>query len=147
MAALVMAIASSSDSYICSISAHVACDIIPPYFIVKEKDSVSVARCISAAIGMSALIFVFIFNDIIAVLLLSHDIIVSTLFVSIFMAVTSDTPSRKGATFSIITGISCFILFQYVHILIPATLVTLCMSFISYYIGYLMELNLRTVSA
>jgi SSS family solute:Na+ symporter len=141
MATIVMAVISTSDSLLCSISAHLSSDFLA-IDRLPEKKQLNISRWITFSIGISALVFIFLFNNIVTLLMFAYKLSVSILCVPIVMAVFRPKPSRAGALASIITGFTCFVLFSIWPISIPTEIIALGASILSFALGHFVEINI-----
>ena len=131
---IVAAIASTADSLICSISMHLAYDF-PISQNLNEQKKLLISKLLTLCVGISALIFIYLFNDIVSVLMFSYGISVSAIFVPIVSAVGFRCNSKNGAYFSFIAGFSTFILLSALHYHSFKEFFSICISCIGYYAG------------
>lgn len=104
--AILMAVVSTADSLLCSISSNLACDF------PTKNHSVLRCRMLTAIVGMSALGFSFLFNNVVAMLMFSYELTVSILFVPVMMAVLTRKPLKQAAFVSMILGGVTFFLYR-----------------------------------
>lgn len=141
MATIIMAIASTADSLLCSISSQLYCDFLEKRKL-SQKSGLNISRLITFAIGVSALVLVYLFDNVLNVLILSYELSVSTLFVPITIAVIFKKPSQKGAILSFICGAIGFVLFRSIAPLpLSKEVLTLLLAFIGYNIGKVINKN------
>jgi len=122
--AVLMAIISTANSLLCSVSSNIVCDF-PKLPLGK---SVSTSQIITLFVGLSTLLLAFIFNNIVAVLMFAYELAVCTLFVPITMAVWTKQPHKRSAALSMIFGASCFVVMTIWTFPIPKELVSLSFS-------------------
>ena len=135
MAAIVMAVMSTTDSLLCSISAHLACDLIPQQG-VSPRRRLWTARLLTFLTGISALLLVYVFSSVVDMLMFAYELAVSLLFVPVLMAMLLSQPSSKGAMGSVIAGAAGFVLFRVVSPFgMPKEVLTLACSFLGYVAG------------
>lgn len=127
-AAIFMAVISTADSLLCSISSNIVCDFMP------QAKGMGSSRGITFLIGFLAYLAAYVFTDVVSVLMFSYELSVSVLFVPITTALCLKTPSRNGAIASIVAGTSCYLLFQFTPPPFPKELLTLFLSGVSYFI-------------
>src|SRR5690606_18508372 len=72
--AILMAVVSTADSLLCSISSNVACDF------PRLRQSVFASQAITAAVGISTLGLSFLFDNVVTMLMFSYELAVSVLF-------------------------------------------------------------------
>lgn len=104
--AILMAIVSTADSLLCSISSNIACDFT--FF----KRSLLASRAITCFAGLATLILAFFFNNVVSMLMFSYELSVQVLFVPVTMAVLSKNPHKHAAIASLLAGFACFVLFR-----------------------------------
>lgn len=135
MGVVVMAIASTADSLLCSIGSHLSCDFLA-LRPMKDKTQLTLSRILTFAVGLSALFLVYMFDSVVSVLILSYELSVSALLVPVVMAVLSKKPSKTGAFLAVMSGIGGFILFRAISPLpLPKELLTLAASALGYGVG------------
>ncbi|MFN0064799.1 MAG: sodium:solute symporter [Chlamydiales bacterium] len=102
IAAILMAIVSTADSLLCSISSNIACDFF------QKRESLSLCRWLTFAVGASTLLLSFCFDNVVSMLMFSYQLSVSILFVPIIMALIWKKPSKKIAYTAMIIGAMAF---------------------------------------
>lgn len=135
MGVIVMAIASTADSLLCSIGSHLSCDFLA-LNTLPEKTQLILSRLVTFLTGISALLFVYLFDSVVEVLIFSYELSVSVLLVPIVMAVLKKKPCRGGALLAMVSGMAGFVLFRILEIPLPKELATLSLSFFGYAIGW-----------
>ncbi|GAB4230712.1 MAG: sodium:solute symporter family protein [Chlamydiales bacterium] len=90
--AVFMAIISTADSLLCSISSNIAID-----FDLLKNRSVNFSRFVTLFVGLTTLIVSLYMHDIVQILMFSYELAVSILFIPILMGVIQSKPSRLGA--------------------------------------------------
>lgn len=133
MVAIFLAIISTADSLLCSISSNISCDFL------KSNQSgiprVRMSQILTLGTGLLALGFTYFFDNVVAVLMVSYELSVSILFVPVAAAVLFKLPSRNGAYFSMGLGFLGFLFFRLFSIPIPREVLTIFASFGGYCIG------------
>ena len=79
-------------------------------------------------VGLSALVMVFLFKDVVPMLMFSYELSVSVLAIPIIMGVVKKKGERKAAIASMISGALSFILFKFVTPPLPKEVLTLLFS-------------------
>lgn len=130
--AILMAIISTADSLICSISSNLVYD-----FPLFKKKSIRWAQLLTCIIGMSSLAISFYCDDVVSVMILSYELSVSILFVPIVMAILSRGATKQAAYVSMIAGGLSFVLFRIYPSPIPRELCTLILSACGFITGQL----------
>ena len=136
MATIIMAIVSTADSLLCSISSHLCCDLFATEAMPPKK-KLRLSRGLTFVTGLSALVLVFYFESVVTMLMLSYELSVSVLFVPVLMAVLRKKPSAKGAIGAVISGALGFCLFRIYAPFLPKEVLTLLLSLAGYAIGTL----------
>jgi SSS family solute:Na+ symporter len=132
--AILMAIISTADTLICSISSNISYDLS-----IFKKHNVFVAKWITFFIGMFSLVCASFFNNVVPVLIFSYELSVSAMFVPVVIAVFGKNPSKLAATGSILCGVFSFILFQFYPVLIPREILTQLFSLMGYFGVFFLE--------
>ena len=104
--AILMAIISTADSLICSISSNIA------YDFPGKNDSVRRCRILTFIVGAAALAVAFAFTNVVAMLMFSYELSVALLFVPVIMGMILKKPSKKSAAFSMLLGGLTFLLYR-----------------------------------
>ncbi|OGN61656.1 MAG: hypothetical protein A3F40_00505 [Chlamydiae bacterium RIFCSPHIGHO2_12_FULL_27_8] len=138
MCAIFMAIISTADSILCSISSNVSYDFLISKNISSKKQ-VTISKAVTLFFGLASISFVFIFNDVVTMLMFGYQLTINILFVSIFMALISKNPSRLGAYISMIAGAISFIFIKFIRVPISEDILTVGLSFLGYFIGKKMD--------
>lgn len=135
MATIIMAIVSTADSLLCSISANLSCDLLTSQ-TWSNKKKLSTARFLTFFTGVSSLAFAYYFKNIVAAIILSYELSVSVLFIPVLMAILQQKPSRTGAVWAAFAGGAGFVLFRIFEIpIVPKEVLTLLSSLAGYLIG------------
>ncbi|MEM7361920.1 MAG: sodium:solute symporter family protein [Bacteroidota bacterium] len=134
MAVILMAIVSTADSLLCSISSHLSCDLIRSNNIPPQQKLI-VSRIMTFVTGISALALVYYFDSVVTMLMLSYELSVSVLFVPVLMAIILSSPSRQGAMGAMIAGAIGFGLFRVWSLPLPREVLTLLLSLLGYAVG------------
>lgn len=102
--AILMAVISTSDSLLCSISSNVSCDF------PRLKQSVFASQAITFGVGISTLALSFFFDNVVAMLMFSYELAVSLLFVPVTAAIWMKNPSKRSAIAAMTLGLIAFLL-------------------------------------
>lgn len=132
--AILMAVVSTADSLLCSISSNIACDF------PRLRQSVFASQAITAAVGISTLGLSFLFDNVVTMLMFSYELAVSVLFVPVTMAVWTKNPGKRSAAAAIALGLVCSALCKMWTPPFPKELLTLACSFGGFFVS---ELILR----
>lgn len=133
--AVLMAIISTADSLLCSISSNLAFDFTK----FEQKTS----QGITFLVGMLAVGFSYAFENVVPVMVGAYEAYLSVLFVPITMAVIVKNPNRHSATLSMLLGAIGFAFFQVYETNLPKELINLGLSYGGYFIGMLYKHELR----
>lgn len=130
--AILMAIISTADSLLCSISSNLSYDF--PIFQTR-KSSLKLAQGITFATGMLGMLTSFFFDNVVSLLILSYVLSVSVLFVPISMAVLDPKPCKRGAICSMLCGSLAFAYFKILNStpIFGQELITLAFSMFGYW--------------
>lgn len=131
--AVLMAIVSTADSLLCSISSNIACDFS---FL---KSSLSISRLITCLAGLAALALAFVFNNVVSMLMFSYELSVQVLFVPVTAAILLKNPSKQAAIASMATGFACFLLFQNWHPPLPKEILSPLLSLSVFFFTQLLK--------
>nr|NGX31159.1 hypothetical protein [Chlamydiota bacterium] len=134
MGAIFMAVISTADSILCSISSNLSYDFLSLKKITPNKQ-LKLSRLLTLCTGLISLAFGFFFNNVVAMLILSYEFSVCTLFIPIFAAIWMKNPSKLAAFLSIIAGALGFIIFRFFPPPIPKELLTISLSFLGFLVG------------
>lgn len=121
--AILMAIVSTADSLLCSISSNIACDF------PKLKKSVYASQAITFIVGMTILGLSFLFDNVVAMLMFSYELAVSILFVPVTMAIWMKGPNRRSAAVAMVLGTISFAVWKVWPPPFPKELLTLAFAF------------------
>lgn len=121
--AILMAVVSTADSLLCSISSNIACDF------PRLKQSIFTSQAITFAVGMSTLALSFLFDNVVTMLMFSYELAVSVLFVPVTMAIWTKSPHKRSAATAMILGLVSFALCKMWIPPFPKELFTLACSF------------------
>lgn len=134
MVAIFLAVISTADSLLCSISSNLSYD-----FLVSEEMSeikrVKIGRLLTLMTGLASMGVAFFFDNVISLLLLSYELSVCLLFVPIVMAILTRFPSKRGSALSMVFGAAGFVVFRYIECPVPKEIMTVSLSFFGYYLG------------
>lgn len=136
VAAIFMAIISTADSLLCSISSNVSYDFIL-YFKIREKQKIMFSKLITLTTGILALGLTYFFHNIISVLMISYECSVCVLFVPITAAIFTKKPCIGGSALAMLLGSAsfCFFLAFTPAIPFPRQILILLLSLTGYFIG------------
>jgi SSS family solute:Na+ symporter len=131
--AILMAIISTADTLLCSISSNVSYDF--PF--LRSRD-VKWAQGITLGIGMLSLGASYLVSNVVPVLIFSYELSVSAIFVPVLFAVLAKNPRKEQAFGAVIAGTLSFFVFRFYPLGIPREVVTIALSFAGYYLPLLM---------
>lgn len=134
MGAILMAIASSADSILCSISSNLSCDLLAAEGR-SEQMKINISRGLTLITGLGALGAGYLFDNVVTVLILAYELSVCVLFVPVVATVASSQPSRTGAYMSMACGATGFILFRLLATPLPKEVLTLVLAGVGYWAG------------
>lgn len=100
VAAILMAIVSTSDSLLSAISSNIACDFFP-------KKSLGACRILTLCMGLGTLVLSFFFDNVVDMLMFAYELSVFVLFVPILMALVFKKPKKSLAIAAMIIGALC----------------------------------------
>lgn len=127
--AILMAIISTADSLLCSISSNISCD-----FRTLNR-SVFFSQSITFLVGITALALTFFFDNVVSMLMFSYQISVSVLFVPVTLAVWKKNPQSRSALLSMVTGGGAFLLFSWISPPFPKELLATSLSGAAFFLG------------
>lgn len=127
--AILMAIISTADTLLCSISSNISYD-----FKIFANKSVLWAQGITFTIGVISLIAGYAFNNVVSVLIFSYELSVSALFATVIIAVFGSKPNRVAAVGSVVAGTLAFLILRSYPLTIPREILTQVASFGTYYL-------------
>lgn len=136
MGSILMAIASSADSILCSISSNLSCDLLG---LDKEanQSKLNMSCLMTLLTGLAALATGYLFDNVVTVLMLAYELSVCVLFVPVVAAVISNNPSRLGAICSMTCGAFGFIIARIFPVAVPKEIFALILSSFGYWIALL----------
>ncbi len=105
--AILMAIISTADSLLCSISSNLSCD-----FSFLSAQPIKVSRLITASVGIITLTLSFLFDNVVSLLMFSYELAVSVLLIPVLMGVFLKQPQKRSALFSMACGSLGFLLLR-----------------------------------
>ncbi len=126
--AVLMAIISTANALLCSVSANLVCD----FSLTK---SFNISRLMTFGVGAFTLVFGFLFDNVVSVLMFAYELAVSVLFVPVTMAIWTKSPHKKSAALSMICGGTCFLVLKLFTIPIPKELISLSVSFTAFWVN------------
>lgn len=124
--AVLMAIISTANSLLCSVSSNIVCDF------KALNQSVAGSQLITLLVGVSTLLLAFVFDNVVSILMFSYELAVCVLFVPVTRAVWSKNPSKRSAAVSMAVGTLSFIVLKIGSTPLPKELVSLGLSFIAF---------------
>lgn len=133
--AIFMAIISTADSMLCSITSNISYDFIDGQSS-DEQYKLKFAKLTTFSLGVASLFCSYFFNSVMHALILSYEFSVCCLSIPIVMATIMPKYYKMPAILSVIIGSTAFILFKFITIPAPKEIVTLSLALISYLIGY-----------
>ncbi len=122
IAAVLLAISTTADSLLCSVSSNIACDF------PKLGKSVKASRCVTLGVGVSALLIAYFCDNVVSVLMFSYALAVSILFVPVTMAVWLEKPKKSSAAVSMAAGALSFATLSFWEFSFPKELICLASS-------------------
>lgn len=134
MGAVLMAIASTADSLLCSIGSNLSCDLLEGRELTQQQQ-VAVSRVLTLVTGLSALGVGYLFDNVVAMLILAYELSVCLMVVPVMQAILSDVPSLKGTWCSIALGAVGFVLFRIIPMPVPKEVATIALSYMGYWVG------------
>ena len=129
--AILVAIISTADSLLNAISSNVSQD-----FDFFQNRSVATSQKLTLFIAGLAILCSFFFDSIVQLLLVSYELSVSMLFVSIFMALFVKKADKISAYASILTGLVSFIVLNFYETYLPREATTVILSLTAYLLAY-----------
>ena len=124
--AVLLAISTTADSLLCSVSSNIACDF------PTLGTSLFTSRVVTLGVGISTLVLAYMLNNVIAILMFSYELAVSVLFVPVTMAVWMDRPHKRSAALSMGFGAASFLAVHIWEVPFPKELASLTLSFASF---------------
>ena len=134
MVAIFMAIISTADSLLCSISSNLSYDFLDSSNITEDQ-RIRYSKLLTLITGLASLGMAFLFDNVVTMLMISYELSVCTLFVPIIAALLSNRPSRSGSYLSMGLGALGFILFRQFDLIIPKEIMAVSLSLLGYFIG------------
>lgn len=131
--AVLMAIVSTADSLLCSVSSNIASDF------PKIQGSVRISQAITVLVGASALSLSFLFDNVVTILMFAYELAVSLLFVPITFGVWMKKPKKISAIASIAAGLLGFLTLRNLSLPVPPELLTLMASAIVFIVSELFQ--------
>lgn len=131
--AILMAIISTADSLLCSITSNLSFDFAS--FGRDEKTKVKWAQLLTLFVGLLAMFLSTFFSNVISVLMLAYELSVCLLFVPIVVATFCDKLPAKAAWSSIILSSIGFIVHNLFFSHIPSVVICLPLSTVAMFWG------------
>jgi SSS family solute:Na+ symporter len=107
--AVLLAILTTADSLLNSISLNVVVDFALLKRINKSDKSVGVSRIVTLVVGVLALGLSFFVDEVIPTILTAYEISVAALSVPIIMALLKKSPSKRAAIASSLAGVGIYL--------------------------------------
>lgn len=133
LCAILMAIISTADSLLCSISSNIACDF------PKLRKSVFTSQLITCFVGISTLGLSFLFDNVVTMLLFSYELAVSLLFVPVTLAIWTKNPRAQSAVSAMIFGSLSFLLCRFWTPPFPKEFFILLIAFTAFFLAKLFQ--------
>lgn len=133
-AAIFMAIASTADSILCSISSNLAIDFLGSERY-SERTQLSISRILTLVVGLGALAVGYLTDNVVWVLMASYELSICVLFVPVMAAILTKQPSKPGSTAAMFCGVAGYIGFNAYPTPLPTELLTLLLSCLAYVIA------------
>lgn len=130
---ILMAIISTADTLLCSISSNVSYD-----FPAMRHKNVIWAKGITLVIGMLSLAASYAFSNVVSVLIFSYELSVSALFVPVVLGALGKGARKEQAYGAVIMGTLAFLILRVYPVMIPREILTLILSFAGFYAPCLM---------
>jgi len=137
-AVIIMAIASTVDSLLCSISSNICYDFSFIRRMLPQKKIV-LSRCVTFILGISTLIFIVLFDNVVDALMFSYELSISILFISIVIGVLFKNPSKNASVASMFGGVLGLLIFRLINTDYPKELMTLIVSLFFYIFVFAIE--------
>ena len=140
--AIVAAVTSTADSLLCAISSNIAQDF--DYSELTSRSKLFISKVITVLAGGVAMALAYYSSNILDVLIQSYELLISSLFVPVFVCFFTDRLESFAAYLSISSGSICFIILKLVPFAYPdgtmdliGLIVPLVVSAIGYIIGHI----------
>ncbi|NGX60672.1 MAG: Osmoregulated proline transporter OpuE [Chlamydiae bacterium] len=120
--AILMAILSTADSLLCSVSSHIACDFPmknPPRFL---------SQGITLFVGLATFALSFLFTSVVGMLMFSYELAVCVLFVPVTLGVYAKAPQKRSALLAMGAGLFAFVAFKFYTPPLPKELLSLTLA-------------------
>lgn len=127
--AIIAAIISTATSLINAISSNITSDFLP------KKNTLRVAKWITALICLSAILFSFYSKHVVDVLIVSYELSVSCLVVPIVIALFKKQGNFLSALLAILMGAIGFCLFRLYPIALPREVASVLLSLFGFVVG------------
>jgi solute:Na+ symporter, SSS family len=139
--ALVAAVTSTADSLLCAISSNIAQDF--DYSGLTSKSKLFISKVVTVLAGCIAMVLAYYSSNILGVLIQSYELLISSLFVSVFVCFFTSRLEAIAAYLSIGSGILAFGILNFVPFSYPegtmsliGLIVPLAISSVAYLIGH-----------
>ncbi len=127
--AVIAAIISTATSLINAISSNLSQDFF------REKEGVAFMQFLTALMSIGAILFAFLFNNVVDVLIQSYELSLSCLFVPIFIALFRPQGNFISALLAIFIGLCSFCFFRFVASPFPSEIISISLSFLGFCAG------------
>jgi len=121
--AILVAIISTADSVLCSMSSNITCDF--PRF----QSSMFTSKIITFLIGMMTLGLSFFFGNVLSVFMTSFKLVVSVLLVPVALSLWLKKPKKRSAMIAMSVGFVSFLILRVCSFSFPKELITLAIAF------------------
>ena len=135
--AILMAILSTADSLLCSISSNVNYDV---FEILDISENKYLAKATTFIIGFLAIALSFVAEEVIPIMVGAYELSVCTLFVPIWMAVFAKIPRRSSAMLAFLVGAVSFAVFKFIN-MHAMQIVCILVGFVVYKANDFVEMN------
>ncbi|MFZ0564574.1 MAG: sodium:solute symporter family protein [Chlamydiales bacterium] len=121
--AILVAIVSTADSVLCSMSATLS------YDFSQFQSSLFTAKAITFLFGIMVLALSFYFDNVFAVFMTSFKLVVSVLFVPVTFSLWVEKPKKRSAVIAMSVGLVSFLVLRIWAFSFPKELITLALAF------------------
>lgn len=137
--AILMAVISTADSLLCSITSNISYDFPLKRYSLSEKQKVRLAQGATLLIGLLAMALSSYFDSVLSTLMLAYELSVCLLLVPLLAATFTKKLPEKAATFSIIAAFIGYLL----HFAMPlsAIWVAIPLSLLGFILGKKLQEN------
>ncbi len=132
IAAIFIAVISTADSLLCSISSNLSCDFLSAWNMSNDR-RLNISRLLTLITGLGALGAAFMYDNVVMILMISYELSVCILFVPIAAAVLMKNPSKRGASAAMVLGALGFVLFRVAPPPFPKEIAAIGLSLLGYF--------------